>query len=60
MKNSESPDLSKVIERSGKTLLVVATVFAALMLLRFLLMVMGGSSLVEVFTSIFNFRLGLY
>ncbi|MDR0660234.1 MAG: hypothetical protein LBG19_05420 [Prevotellaceae bacterium] len=57
MKTSGLPDLSKVIERIGKTLLVIVTVFAVLVLARFLLMVIGGSSLSEVFTSIFDFSL---
>lgn len=60
MKNSGSPDLSKVIERTGKTLLVIVTVLGALLLTRFLYMVISGSSLSQVFTSIFDLRLILH
>lgn len=57
MKNSVSPDLSKVIERTGKTLLVIVTVLAVLILARLLFLIISGNSLSEVFTSVFNLRL---
>ena len=53
MKNSSLLDLSRVIERTGKALLVIASVTAVLFLAKLLLELVGGSSLHKMSTSIF-------
>jgi hypothetical protein len=60
MKNSVLPDLSKVIERTGKTLLVIITIFAVLVLAQFLVVIISEGSQLKLFHSIFDFRLMLH